>query len=207
MPLPAEPFKVFISHATFPDSALANWMADALDRLHFRAFVYERYYMGGQNRFETIKGRIRDCPYFLVLLTGAGISSQWVNQEIGYAVAVGKEPIPVTEVDLVTNTPMKTSGFVELHDSIPYYRGQTSVLMASVLYTLVTLSGAQKAWRDTMSLSCKCGNDFDGTLEFVKHWHMWLSTNKPFPIWWTCQKCQQPVTISFPDCHLVPQTT
>lgn len=42
-----EDFKLFISHATAEDGDLANWIADALDRLHIRAFVYERYYVGG----------------------------------------------------------------------------------------------------------------------------------------------------------------
>ncbi len=88
MPLPKEHFKVFISHATAEDSWLANWIADALDYLHIRAFVYERYPRGGQNRFEVIKSRIQSCPYFLAVLTKDGIASQWVNQEIGYAVAV-----------------------------------------------------------------------------------------------------------------------
>ena len=54
MPLPAETFKVFISHATDSDGSLANWIAEALDRLQVRAYVYERYQTGDQNRFETI---------------------------------------------------------------------------------------------------------------------------------------------------------
>ena len=122
MPLPKGDFKVFISHATAEDGELANWIADALDRLYIRAFVYERYQRGGQNRFEVIKSTIQACPYFLVMLTKDGIASQWVNQEIGYAVAVGKEIIPIMEVANSTGRLIKSKGFVELHDPIEYYR-------------------------------------------------------------------------------------
>ena len=87
MPLPKEEFRVFISHATTEDGELVRWIADALDRLHIRAFVYERYQRGGQNRFEVIKRWIKACPYFLVVLTKDGIASQWVNQEIGEILA------------------------------------------------------------------------------------------------------------------------
>jgi hypothetical protein len=79
MPLPKQKFKVFISHATNEDGKLVRWIGDALDRLYIKSFIYESYQIGGQNRFEVIKSKIKECPHFLVILTQAGISSQWVN--------------------------------------------------------------------------------------------------------------------------------
>ena len=208
MPLPSETFKVFISHATTADGNLANWMADALDRLHIRAYVYERYQMGGQNRFETIKGMITTCPYFLVVLTKAGIESQWVNQEIGYAVAKGRNPIPIVEVESSTGKRLDSKGFVELNDPISYYRNQEILLMANVVYTLQNLFLFARKWQDLIFLSCVCGNEFEGQLQFRNHWDEFVSdqNQKPFIIPWICQKCGREVTISFPDCHLLPQT-
>jgi hypothetical protein len=205
VPLPSETFKVFISHATIPDSSLANWMADALDRIHIRAYVYERYQMGGQNRFEVIKSMISTCPYFLVLLTKEGISSQWVNQEIGYAIAKGKNPIPIIEWDPQTGYFIKSKGFIELNDPIRYDRGYEHQFMAHVLYTFYGLLWGLGRWKDSIFLSCRCGNEFDGALQFVRWWDIWLRDpeRKPFPVVWTCSKCQQNISISFPDCHLL----
>lgn len=206
MPLPAETFKVFISHAAIPDSDLANWIADALDRIHVRAFVYERYQMGGQNRFEVIKSMISLCPYFLVLLTKDGIASQWVNQEIGYAVARGRSPIPIVEVDSYTGERLVSKGFVELHDQLLYYRNNERQLMSQVIYTFHRLLQPWRKWRDLIFLSCSCGYEFDGKLEFLKWWDAWLHDPNqiPFPIEWDCPSCRQKVSISFPDCHLLP---
>lgn len=205
MPLPKEDFKVFISHATTEDGELAAWIEEALDRLHIRAFVYERYPRGGQNRFERIKGTIRACPYFLALLTSDGIASQWVNQEIGYAVGVGKAPIPVIEVDDVTSRRIGSKGFVELHDPIDYYRNDRIRLMYSIIYTFYGYLTEKKQWQDLIFLSCQCGNEFEGKLEYEKWLDQWVRTRQPFDVGWTCDKCQRKVTISFPDCHLIPQ--
>lgn len=206
MPLPRENFKVFISHATI-DSALVSWIAEGLDRLHIRSFVYENYQIGGQNRFEKIKSFITACPYFLVLLTRDGIASQWVNQEIGYAVGMGKNIIPIIEVDELTGIRIKSKGFVELHDPINYYKNDHIRLMSSILYTFWSLLQGERKWQDLIFLSCNCGKEFDGKLDIDKNWHIWLESphGSPFPIPWICPDCSREVNLSFPDCHLLPQ--
>ena len=207
MPKPKENFKVFISHATAEDGPLVYWMADALDRLRVRAFVYEAYQVGGQNRFEMIKGMIEACPYFLVLLTEASIVSQWVNQEIGYAVAVGKDPIPIVEVNSYTGRRIESQGFIELHDPIDYCRDNPVQMMAKVFYTFYTLLMEVGQWKDIIFLTCNCGCDFDAPLEFVRFWEMWQRNpdRNPFEIEWKCPKCGRIVKVSFPDYHLLPQ--
>ena len=223
MPLPKEDFKVFISHATTEDGMLVDWIAEALDRLHIRTFVYERYPRGGRNRFETIKAMIQACPYFLVVLTKAGIASQWVNQEIGYAVAVGREPIPVVEVDSSKGKRIESKGFVELNDPINYYRNNDVQLMADIVHTFHTLLLSEGKWMNLIYLRCKCGNKFEGKLDFDENWELWLERPReklpqwglwleeptikqgPIEVAWTCNKCQQEVKISFPDCHRLPQ--
>lgn len=201
MALPKGKYQVFISHATGEDGKLTNWLAEALDRLYIRAYVYERYQRGGQNRFETIKKMINECPYFLVILTKAGMLSQWVNQEIGYAVAIGKEPIPVLEVD--NGILVRSKGFVELHDPVRFKRGDRIGLMAEILHTLVYLLDENKEWKDEYYFSCKCGHNFIGKLDFEELWYYWKERHEPQNYSWNCPKCKQKVTISFPDCHIV----
>lgn len=205
MPLPKEEFKVFISHAATEDGKLVNWMADALDRLHIRAFVYERYPRGGQNRFDVIKRMITWCPYFLVVLTRDGIASQWVNQEIGYAVGAGKEIIPILEVDSETGRHIESKGFVELHDPIPYDRNKDVELIAQVLHTFYILLTEKQEWRDIIFLSCKCDYEFDAKLDFDKNWERFVRKRQAHKFRWSCPACQQEISISFPDCHLLPQ--
>jgi len=207
MPLPAEEFKVFISHATAEDGNLVYWMANALDRLHIRAYVYERYYMGGRNRFELIKDMVKECPYFLVLLTKDGIRSQWVNQEIGYAVAMGKNPIPIVEVDNSTNKRIDSKGFIELHDPINYYVNNKIQLMADVIYALRNYLGFEGKWKDLIYLSCECGHEGDGELKFDMWWEKWTNDphRTPIKITWDCANCHKKITASFPDCQLLPQ--
>jgi len=206
MPLPNERFKVFISHATAEDGDLVCWMAEALDRLHVRAYVYEAYQIGGQNRFEEIKAMIKACPYFLVVLTEAGIASQWVNQEIGYAVGVSRTPIPIVEVDY-SGRRLESRGFVELHDPIDYRRDDSVGMMALVVYTFCTLLTNARQWKDRIFLSCDCGHDFDEQLDFEKHWSMWQKgpDTSPFDLEWDCPDCKRVMKVSFPDCHLLPQ--
>ena len=96
--------------------------------------------MGGRNRFEVIKSMIAGCPYFLVVLTKDGIRSQWVNQEIGYAVARNKNLIPIIEIENFTARRFDSKGFVELHDPINYYRNNEIQLMAYVNALPVSLS-------------------------------------------------------------------
>ncbi len=229
MPKPQETFKVFISHATIADSDLANWIADALDLIHIRAFVYERYQTGGQNRFDVIKDMISLCPYFLVVLTREGIASQWVNQEIGYAVGKGKKPIPIIEVDSSTGRCIDSKGFVELHDPINYYKNDRIQLMADIVYTFRNLLARQGKWKDIIYLRCKCGNEFDANLNFDEHWEQWnerpIEEIPQWELWrqpqtWgeslieqaivvscTCDECQREIRVSFPDCHQLPDTS
>lgn len=135
---------------------------------------------------------INECPYFLVILTSNGITSQWVNQEIGYAVRMGREPIPVVEVNPYTGMRIESKGFVELHDPINYYRNDNVGLMASVVYTFYSLLLGQGKWRDIIFLSCKRGIESDAPLEFEKNWEIWLREpdRRPLQLGWACPQCQ-----------------
>lgn len=200
MPVTKEDFKVFISHATTEDANLVTWIASALDNLHLKAFVYENYQLGGQIRFDVIKDKINECPYFLAILTKADISSQWVNQEIGYATAVGKTLIPVVETDH-TGKMIESKGFIELNDRIPYYRNNPIHLVGRIIYSIHGYEGIN--WKDLIYLSCKCGKEGDAPLQYEKSLSILNQdpAQTPFNLEFKCSSCNQQILVSFPDCH------
>ncbi len=165
MSLPLEDFKVFLSHSE-QDPLWTRRINDTLDRLHIRTFVYEYYYVGGTNRFERIKNVIKSIPYFVALLTKNGLESQWVNQEIGYAVGVDKTPIPILEVDSRTGERLKSRGFVEINDPIFFDPALPDLMIEKLVYTLYSWLLLTGGWRDTIWLTCRCGNEFDGKLNY-----------------------------------------
>ncbi len=195
MLLPMEAFKVFLSHSE-ADAALTQRICDTLDRLHIRTFVYEYYPKGGANRFETIKTEIKGTEYFLVLITSNGLQSQWVNQEIGYAVGVGKTPIPILEVDPATGERLKSRGFVELHDPILLNPLAPSDMIRQLVYTFYGWLG--RNWPDRIWLTCKCGNEFDGGLDYSDI----LAHTDWSLISWECLVCGNSLCLGLPGFEL-----
>jgi len=196
MPLPAEPFRVFLSHSE-ADPGLTRRICDVLNRLHIRTLVYEYYPLGGANRFERIKTMINGTPYFLALLTANGLQSQWVNQEIGYAVGVGKTIIPILEIDPRTGERLKSRGFVELHDPILLNPLDPGLMVSILIYTFYSLLLATQNWLDRIWLTCKCGNEFDGQLNYATL----LSSPQRPNVFWKCS-CGNLLEVSLPGFEL-----
>jgi len=65
---------------------------------------------------KVIKG-IEDCDYFIPLLTKNSISNQWVNQEIGFAVAKNREILPFVQEEIMGNL----KGFIHSQYDLPYH--------------------------------------------------------------------------------------
>jgi len=197
MPLPKESFKVFLSHST-EDTDLTWRIAETLDRLHIRTFVYEFYLAGGENRFEKIKEMIVGTKYFLVLLTENGLKSQWVNQEIGYAVGMRKTLIPIVQIDSVTGERLKSDGFVELHDQISFNPNLTGGMISNLVYTFYSWLLNTGRWSDRIWLTCKCGYEWDKELDY--------SYILAHPEWtgyyWDCPACKNSLSIGLPGFEL-----
>ena len=74
--------------------------------------------------------------------------------------------------------------------------------MATIVYTFQALLNHEGKWKDSYFLTCNCGYDFEGVLDYDNNWYKYTSQqNKPFTIEWKREKCQQTVSMSFPDCH------
>jgi hypothetical protein len=59
---------------------------------------------------------IRQCEYFVPIVTRQSIVTQWMNQEIGYAVALEKKIIPIVEKELIVTL----KGFINKDRDLPY---------------------------------------------------------------------------------------
>ena len=75
--------KVFISHAA-SDKELASRVADALDQAGLEVWN-DTQILPGDNWAAKIAQAMEESQVMVLLLTPAALNSQWVNQEISYA--------------------------------------------------------------------------------------------------------------------------
>ena len=176
-------FLVFLSHAT-RDRALAERVAAILDSIDLPAFVYESYRVAGQNRFEVIKSRISECPYFLVLLTKSARGSQWVNQEIGFAAAKEKMIIPIVEVSQVRRRRIPNFGFAELNDPLDLNLVQPQDAIGEILRTVMEYAIRDFHWSGRIRLRCNCGWTGRRAVRRLTRWE------------WDCPSCQAKISHS-----------
>ncbi len=59
---------------------------------------------------------INQCEIIIPILTKKSISTQWINQEIGYATAIGKRIMPIVESNLID----QLKGFIHKQIDLPY---------------------------------------------------------------------------------------
>ena len=87
-------YSAFVSHSMGQEDLAIVYSAchDAIAR-GIRCYIAEREWQFGQSLPQKIKNNIVTCDCFVAFLTVGGAYSQWVNQEIGYAVACAKPRI------------------------------------------------------------------------------------------------------------------
>ena len=101
-------YQIFIAHAS-EDDQLAYTVKNALRNIYeFRPYLAEDYKTPGGNFKLRIQQAIRSSRYFVVFLTENGMKSQWVNQELGFAVATKRKIIPIT----FSNCALNLKGFI-----------------------------------------------------------------------------------------------
>jgi len=89
-------YKVFISHST-KDQGLVMALANTLSKFAVDVYVAEWYLTPGEHIEKKVFTQIDNADCIVLLLTGNGIRSNWVHQEIGYAKKAGKPLIPLVE--------------------------------------------------------------------------------------------------------------
>lgn len=89
-------YRVFISHST-RDRGLVIALSNLLAKFGVEVFVAEWYLTPGESLDKKVFGQIERANCMVVLLTKNGIRSNWVQQEIGYAIKTHKPLIPLVE--------------------------------------------------------------------------------------------------------------
>jgi hypothetical protein len=89
-------YKVFISHSS-RDQGLVISLANLLTRFGIEVYVAEWYLSPGEKLDSKVFREIDNSNCMVVLLTQNGTRSNWVQQEIGYALSKGKHIIPLVE--------------------------------------------------------------------------------------------------------------
>ena len=168
-------------------------LAAILDDLGLPAFVYEKYQVGGQNRFDVIKIRISECPYFVLLVTKGARRSQWVNQETGFAAAKEKAIIPLVEVSPARGRRISYFGFAELSDPIDLTTGQPSTGIGELLRTLMVYARRDRHWTGLIRVRCRCGWSGRKGVRLLGQYE------------WDCPQCQAKISHSPVTFEPLPQ--
>lgn len=108
-------FQVFVSHST-KDFDIVNELAKWLESKGVVVHVAESQIQAGKAVSRKVSGLIESSDCVLAILTIGGARSEWVNQEIGYAMRAGKLVVPLVEEGV------EVKGFLESLEYIPFDR-------------------------------------------------------------------------------------
>lgn len=113
-------YRVFISHST-RDQGLVITLAKLLAQFGVEVAVAEWYLAPGELLDEKVFSQIEQANCVVVLLTKNGIRSNWVQQELGYAIKANKLVIPLVEkgVDLKELGALQGREYIEYDPSEP----------------------------------------------------------------------------------------
>ena len=89
-------YRVFISHST-RDRGLVIALANLLTKFGVEVSVAEWYLTPGESLDKKVFNEIEKADCITVLLTGNGLRSNWMQQEVGYAAKTNKTIIPIVE--------------------------------------------------------------------------------------------------------------
>lgn len=90
---PARPM-IFVSHA-HEEKSIAGKLKESLDRCGVTSFLAHYDIVTGDKWDMEILDELSECDVFLIILTDNSRNSQYVNQEIGFALARGTPIIPL----------------------------------------------------------------------------------------------------------------
>lgn len=121
-------YKVFLSHST-RDQGLVVTLANMLSKFGIVVSVAEWYLSPGQRLDAKVFTELRSSDCVVILLTQNGIRSNWVQQEVGYALREGKPIIPLVE----KGTAPQDLGALQSREYIEYdpYQPQQALIRLS----------------------------------------------------------------------------
>jgi len=113
-------YKVFISHSTC-DQWLVMTLANILSKFGVQVFVAEWYLAPGEKLSKKVFTQIENSNCVIALLTQNGIRSNWVQQEIGFALKTKRLLIPLVEKGLAAKElgALQGTDYIEYDPSYP----------------------------------------------------------------------------------------
>jgi len=156
-------YRVFISHST-RDRGIVISLSNLLSRFGIEVVVAEWYLTPGEFLDKKVFTQIEKADCLVILLTKNGMRSNWVQQEIGYALKARKLIIPLVEKgtnsqdlgalqgkEYIEYDPLqpeeaflKTSTYVKSLKLKKEEKEKTLLIAGSILALLLLLSGGEK---------------------------------------------------------------
>lgn len=87
---------VFLSHSVM-DVKILEEISEEFKNKGLDLYIAEQHIQPGSNLLNKIKNAIKKCDIFVVLISKNGSRSQWVQSEIGIAIAADKLIVPIIE--------------------------------------------------------------------------------------------------------------
>jgi len=109
--------KFFISYSDHDKNKL-DALTKALKKTSkkFQPIIIAKRKFPGKPLTDKVKEGILETPHFIPILTRASIANQWVNQEIGFAIANERNIIPVVEKRIIH----QLKGFIHNQIDLPF---------------------------------------------------------------------------------------
>lgn len=117
--------QVFISYSS-KDIAQANEIVEALESQGIACWIAPRNISIGSDYMNAIPRAIRECPFFLVLLSRHSQDSEWVKKELSHAIKQHREIFPL----MIENFTIQ-EGFDFTLDNVqirPFYQDRNACL-------------------------------------------------------------------------------
>lgn len=108
--------KIFISYSEKDKSRMRSLEKVILKSVYYTPVIVADRRETFASLSEKVQKGIFESEIFVPLLTKNSISTQWINQEIGYAVALNRTIIPIVEKDIME----LLKGFVHKNIDLPY---------------------------------------------------------------------------------------
>lgn len=136
--------QLFISYS-HADRAVCQEIARALDALEKLNLWYDKSLVPGEEYRKRIAARIQEADYFVVLLSGRSVQSEWVLDELEYAKSCRKKIIPVwiEPVEL----PPEFEMILQRYHGLFWYMKQSASAFAADFAVIVQHRTASEAWQ------------------------------------------------------------
>lgn len=115
--IPDKKYVFFISHSTADIETEVSAVCEILEKCKISVFLADRDAPLGNPLPAEIKKAIEESELFLVFITKKSLKSQWVNQEIGYALGKDISVIPLKKEGVEFKGLIEAAKYVKIQDN------------------------------------------------------------------------------------------